>query len=216
MHRLDPKSILLALAVSLPAGAADPVLEKLAAPAPEELAESIRAGLAPEGFRVSVDGQSLMEFWGRKELPLKEADGGIGVSFGRIGVGTLVGAVRIGEGWSDYKKHPIQPGVYSLRYAIQPADGNHMGVSEHRDFLLLLPATEDKDLSTEFKQEDLLPLSFGATLTAHPGVLALFPVTKDPAGPELLKNDLGQWMVAVKVGSLALGLVIVGHGEVEG
>lgn len=205
------------LVLAAPVLADDPTITKTTAPAPEELAPAVRESLGTEGFQFSADGKVMGEFWFRKELPTKDApSAGIGVSYGKLDVGTLVGAVRIPSAWADYKKHSIQAGVYTLRYGQQPADGNHMGVSEYRDFLLLVPASEDTDPTKLYALEDLIPLSFGASQAAHPAVLSLFPVTKDVSAPELMKNDLGQWMVAVKVGPLTLGMVLIGHGEVEG
>ena len=205
------------LAVALPLRADDPTITKITTAPPDDLAPAVREVFAPEGVQFSADGKVVAEFWFRKELPTKEAaSSGLGVSYGKLDVSTLVGAVRIAAPWSDYRKNTTQPGVYTLRYGVQPADGNHMGVSEYRDFLLLVPAAEDKDPSKSYALEDLVPLSFGASLTAHPAVLSLFPVTKDVTSPELLKNSHGQWMVVVKQGDITFGMVMIGHGEVEG
>ena len=205
--------IVLALAASL--HAQEPRLEKVST-APEGLAPSISSALASEGVRFS-DGKVIAELWFRKEIPLKEsAGGGMSLSFGKLTIGTVVGVVKLSAPWSDYKNQPIQPGVYTLRYGAQPTDGNHMGVSEYRDFLLLVAASEDKELETAYTLDKLVPLSFSASRTAHPAVLSLFPVRKEVAGFELSRNDLGQWMVAIRVGSFTLGLILVGHGEVEG
>jgi len=205
-----------ALLLAAPLYAQEPRLESTTAPVPEGLAGSITSALATEALRFS-DGKVTAELWFRKELPLKESAGeGMSVSFGKLTVGTLVGVVKLGAPWSDYKNQSIQPGVYTLRYGVQPTDGNHMGVSEYRDFLLLVAASEDKELDTAYTLDKLVPLSFSASRTAHPAVMSLFPLRKELTGFELTKNDLGQWMVGVKVGSLTLGLILVGHGEVEG
>ena len=51
--------------------------------------------------------------------------------------------VRIDGPWSDYKGNPIEPNVFTMRYGIRPEDGNHMGVSVHLDYVLLVPVAED-------------------------------------------------------------------------
>jgi hypothetical protein len=209
------KLVVLTALFSSPLAAQEPQVEKRSAPAPQGVAGSIASALSPEGFRFSVEGKTVAEFWFRKELPLKDSPrGGLAVSFKKLETGTLVGVVKLSAPWSDYKGQSIPEGVYTLRYGVQPADGNHMGVSFYRDYLLLVAAAEDKELTTDFALEELAPLSFSASRTSHPAVLSLFPVQKEVSGPELSKNEIGQWMVAVKVGSLTLGLVLIGQGEV--
>ena len=39
----------------------------------------------------------------------------------------------------------IKPGVYTLRYGVQPDNGDHLGVSPHRQFLLISPAADDRN-----------------------------------------------------------------------
>jgi hypothetical protein len=46
-------------------------------------------------------------------------------------------------------------------------------------------------------------------------VLALFPVA-DATSPAILKNDLDQPTLAVKIGHTTLGLVVLGQAEAEG
>jgi hypothetical protein len=205
------------LAIGHPAGAGEAAVKVVPSPPPEEVPAEIREALTKDGFSFSLDGKVVAEFWMRASVPTRENEsGGLGVTFKKLEVGTLLGVVRIAETWSDYRNQPIQPGLFSLRYGVQPADGNHMGVSEYRDYLLLLPIAEEKELERAFTIDDMIPLSFGAAQAAHPAVLALFPVNKEVNQPELLKNDLDQSMIGVKAGTLVLGLVVIGHGEVEG
>ena len=37
----------------------------------------------------------------------------------------------------------MKPGVYTLRFALQPQNGNHLGVSSNREFLLVCPSALD-------------------------------------------------------------------------
>ena len=43
----------------------------------------------------------------------------------------------------DYRDQSIAKGVYTMRYGLQPVNGDHLGVSTYRDYSLLLPAAKD-------------------------------------------------------------------------
>jgi hypothetical protein len=195
--------------------AADPQLEKITSSPPEEIASDIRQALFQEGLRVVQSGEAIAEFWFRKEIPASESESaGLGVSFGRIAEGALLGVVRFPEQWYDYKNRRISSGSYTLRYAVQPADGNHMGVSVYRDFLLLIPASADSDCQALYSGEELVNLSKKASSTPHPAVLSLVPIYEEVTAPRMVKNDMDQWTIATPVGSFTLGLVFMGHGEI--
>ena len=192
---------------------ADLQLGKIDRAPPDVISQDIREALSPEGFQVAVESRAVGEFWLRKEVPLKEsAYSPLGVSFGRLAEGTLVGVARFPEGWKDYKGKPVPAGVYTLRYGVQPADGNHMGVSLYRDFLLLIPASQDEGLEPFYSHERLSTMSRKTSGTSHPSVLSLFPLENQPAFPRLAKNELDQWVVEAHVGSLNFALVVVGKG----
>lgn len=183
--------------------------------APEVLSEAVRSVLSPEGWRVSVDGRVLAELWLREQLPEEGInEGALGVEFGAITGSALVGAVRLPELWIDYRDTDLAAGVYTLRYWVQPTDGDHMGVSVYRDFLLLSRAEDDVDPDALYEQEPLLELSKQASGRTHPAVMAVFPVWDDIEGDAaLVRNDLDQLTLAVRVGERVLGFVLEGHGD---
>jgi hypothetical protein len=194
------------------ASSADPALETTGA-APETLGAA-RAVLPAEGVRVSGVAGGPIDLWLRHELPAAKGEAGaLGVRFGTLPKGALVGAVRFAADWIDYKGERVASGVYTLRYAVEPADGNHMGVSTYRDFLLLVPAGDDPGPEATLDLDRLIALSRKATGSSHPAVLALFPPPSDAGPPALLRNDLDQPMVAVSIGGVAAGLVLEGQGE---
>jgi hypothetical protein len=86
--------------------------------------------------------------------------------------GTLVGAVRVLQELRDYRRQRIKPGVYTLRYALHPTDGNHMGISENRDFLMIVPAAADPDLAP-IAFDDLMQRSRKTTGASHPAAWSL-------------------------------------------
>jgi hypothetical protein len=204
----------LGLATTLPA--AEPQLAKTETAPPDTVSAEIRGILGPGALRVTAEGKTLAEFWLRSEVPVKETPSEeLGVTFGQLAQGTLLGVVRLEASWSDYKDSPIPAGVYTLRYAVEPADGNHMGVSLYRDFLLLIPASDDATVEVSWSPDELVGQSLASTGTPHPAVLALFPIWEEPSEPGLVRNEMEQWTLAVPVGSISptLGLVVEGHGE---
>ena len=206
-------SALLCLA---PPASGEAILETLDA-FPPGLAESVQEVLGEVGYRV-VDGDRVLgEFWLRKSLPLEGInEGALGIEFGRVTASALVGVVHFPEGWIDYRDTDLDPGVYTLRYWIQPADGDHMGVSEYRDFLLMNPADRDTEPGAVFEKEPLLELSQEASGRVHPAVLAVFPIYDELSdAAQLMMNDLDQLTLAVSIGDSALGLVVEGFGDIQ-
>ena len=198
------------------AWAQDPEIEQIESSPPDGLSEKVRNTLDSNALRVSIGGSIMGEFWFCKELSLGSGESPpLGVAFGQLARGTLVGALRLDENWSDYKEGPVGGGAYTLRYGIQPEDGEHLGVSLYRDFLMLIPGSEDVDPEASFSFDDLVDLSKKSSGSEHPAILSLFPLYEEIAEPTVLQNEMDQWTVAVPLGSLTLGLVIEGHGEVE-
>lgn len=183
--------------------------------APDAASDAIRGLLTKESVTVSVDGAPLAHFWFRsKPVAAATPSSELGVNFGQVEDGSLVGVIQLESPWADYKENPISPGVYTLRYEVMPADGNHMGVSTYRDFLLLSPVKDDTDPSKNLGFEDMVSLSSEATEVPHPAVLSLFPIWDSVSKPTIVKNDLDQPTLAVKVGDVVFGLVVKGHGEI--
>jgi len=193
----------------------DVKLELTEAALPDSFSSDMK-GLVDQGsYTVSVDGETSAHFWFREDPQLASTPSSeLGVTFGQIESGSLVGVIQLVQTWSDYKENSIAPGDYTMRYCVMPADGNHMGVSPYRDFLLLIPAAEDTDPNAVFDYAEMVSSSVQATGVPHPAVLALFPIWEEVTEPTLTKNDLDQWTLAVKLGDQVLGLVVVGHGEI--
>ena len=196
-----------------PLWGAGPRLEAVSSP-PGEVSEQVKESLSGEGIRILEHDKILGEFWFPREFPTQgSASTALGVSFGQLKESAFLGVARFPSGWSDYRGRAIAEGTYTLRYGVQPADGNHMGVSFYRDFLLLLPASVDVDPAALYSFDELMTLSTQASRTPHPAVLSLFPIYEKIVEPKLLKNDLEQWTAAVPLQSLTFGLVIQGSGE---
>jgi hypothetical protein len=188
--------------------AAPPPEVRTAGPPPEGLPSDLRTGLVAEGVRTGS-----LEIWLRASPPLGQAREGLGIALARLVPGALAGVLRLTGGWSDYRGQRIEAGLYTLRYGVEPADGNHMGVSAWRDFFLLVPAADDPGSAAVPAPTDLYALSTKASRTNHPAVLGLFPVAKMQRASGVV-NELGQPVLAIPFGELTLGIVIEGKGEI--
>jgi hypothetical protein len=214
-----PRLLLSPLAVLLLAVAAfgqGYKLESSATPAPQDLAAPVSAALSGNALHVTGASGPLCEIWLAKTIqPSATPDTSLGVNFGQIAQGTLVGAVKFDAAGSDYRGQPIKPGVYTLRFMLQPVDGNHQGVSPYRDYLLAVPAALDSDAGV-LTTDNLLKLSRKAAGTGHPSVWSLVPADNAPATlPAIAHQADGDLWVAYFQAPLPtpvkMGLVIVGR-----
>src|SRR5687767_8979914 len=182
-------------------------------PLPPEIHSSVAAQLTASGVRASVDGTTL-DFWWSTGIPVSGSDA---PAWTAVPEGALVGAVRISRDFRDIRGRVIKTGVYTLRYGIQPDNGDHLGVSPHRQFLLVSPAADDKDPAPQ-GHEGTIELSKGSIGGSHPGVLSIDPPAA--ASQPLLsvhKTDLDHQAVIVEVpatrdgkpaGTLKFGIVL--------
>jgi hypothetical protein len=183
---------------------------------PKELAAPIQAALSQTGIRVTGPSGPVCDLWLGKAVPAKvNAPQTLGVVYPQLAQGTLVGAIRFANGAKDYRKQAIKAGVYTIRYALVPENGNHMGVAPQRDFVLASPAAADQDAAT-LNLDQTQALSRKATGSNHPSVWSLAPPEDHPKSlPSVFHLDEGdQWLVEFSVplaGSpVPMALVIVG------
>jgi hypothetical protein len=184
---------------------------------PNELAAPVRAALSSTGIRVTGPSGPVCDLWLGKAVPGKaNAPQTLGVVYPQLAQGTLVGAIRFPNVVKDYRKQAIKAGVYTLRYALVPENGNHMGVAPQRDFVLASPAAADQDAAT-LSIEQTMALSRKATGSNHPSVWSLGPPEDHPKSlPSAFHLDEGdQWLVEFSLplqgGSpLSMALVVVG------
>jgi hypothetical protein len=223
LRKLGGALALLVLA-ALPVRAADPYTIKVvdkAAP-PKEVQEPIRKLLGERCVQLlDAKGALQAELWFRKELPSKATEAQIknGLTYREIAETTVIGAVRFAKPWSDYRKQKVPAGVYTLRLAYQPMDGDHMGTAPHPEFCLIAPAAEDKSADT-MEAKALHELSAKAT-SSHPGVFLLFPGKGAKPEPKLVGKGDGHWMILFeldvnaggKKAKLGFGLNLVGFSS---
>ena len=170
---------------------------------PAELAAGVSSRLAPAA-RVAA-GAATLDIWLVDKL---ESSGGPGWS--GVDSGTLVGALRVSGEFNEVRGKVVKPGVYTLRYGLQPQNGDHLGISTFREFVLISPAAIDTDPKV-LGFDGVVALSKEVIGTAHPASLSLDP-PEDAPGAVLsaYKNEHGHDGVVLQIGPLKFGLIVTG------
>jgi hypothetical protein len=188
---------------------------------PESLSAAVRDTLASKGLRVTTPSGPLCEIWLRKAVPGGTASQELGVVYPQLQTGTLVGAMVLNADTKDYRRAVVHSGVYTLRYALSPVNGNHQGVAPQRDFLVAIPADVDKDPAA-LNENQTIEASKKSTSTNHPSVWSLVPGEGNASAKPVMTQDTGAdlWIVQFSVPIAAggapapvrMGLVVVGFG----
>jgi len=218
-------AVVLLAWISLPAFAADGQDYHIKTvdntPAPKEVQEPVRKLLSERCVQLfNAKNELLAEIWFRKEVPVKATEAQVqnGLTYAEVPESTLFGVIRFPKQFTDYRKQKLPAGVYTLRLANQPMDGDHMGTAPYSEFLLLSPAADDKIPDT-IEVKKLHEMSGKAPLSGgHPGVLLLFPGKGAEAMPKLEKKEENHWVLLflldAKAGDkkavLPVGLTLIG------
>lgn len=227
MRRLIHPRLFLALAimVALPAFAQDQYKAEAINNLPSGVPENIQQALEPQGTRfVDGAGKTLAEVWLAKTVDGQASPNtSMDVIYGAVAPGAFVGVLHYPDGGSDFRGQNIKSGYYTLRYDLIPQDGNHMGVSQYRDFLLLVPIAQDTDPAKPLKFEQAVKESRASTGTGHPGILSMESTDQIPSDlPAAFKDYSDDWAVAAKTQvkpaggeakDLPLAFVLVGKYE---
>jgi hypothetical protein len=183
---------------------------------PDALATGVKAALADGGVRAVVSSATL-DFWFVKAVALRPESSS--ASWAAVDEGTLVGAVRIGADFRDIRGRLMKPGVYTLRYGIQPQNGDHLGVSPFREFLLLVPAAIDTDPAPR-GHDPTIELSIKSVGGSHPAVWSIDPPAATANPLTIHTTELNHSAVIVEVpvsrdaksvGTMKFGIVLIGH-----
>ena len=151
---------------------------------PASVAPEVKALLGERGYRfVDDQGKTYAEIWLRKAVPASDKPAGPkgAVLYPILAEGELLGVLRYpGEG-HDYRDQAISQGAYTLRYGLQPVNGDHLGVSTYRDYALLIPAGKDRSTASlvRKKLEDQSAESAG---TNHPAILMMLKPPESASG----------------------------------
>lgn len=204
MRKQMPRARALALvavaAMALPAGIAAAgegygakTVEK--AP-PAELADEIKAELKGEALQVSGPDGLRYEFWFAKSVELTGAPGDDGLK--KIPEITLLGAAQVQDVENlDFREDEVLPGVYTMRFGMQPEDGNHLGTSPYPFFAILIPSERDEELGGIADHDDMVDRSMEDTAGVHPYILAMQPLPEDAPGVAEVAEGEHDWQYVV-------------------
>ncbi|HUI44317.1 MAG TPA: hypothetical protein VL523_20320 [Terriglobia bacterium] len=209
---------------TLARGQSDYILEPSPSLASAGVPRPLAELLTPEGSRlVRTAGGAhapICDVWWVKSVPtVKPAGSSPDILENNIQAGTLMGLLQfLSPDAEDFRDQKLKPGLYTMRYAQIPQDGNHMGVSQYRDFLLLSPVGADAQVGMALSFDDLLNLSRRASGTSHPAVMSL--AAANPAYkklPAVVADDQGNCSIqallhetsAAGVQEMAVALVLI-------
>ncbi|MGL4554242.1 MAG: hypothetical protein ACRC33_24015 [Gemmataceae bacterium] len=194
--------------------------EKDAAP-PEDVSAAVAKLLERRCLRVKdAKGDAVAEVWLRAAVPVEATDEQIanGLTYAEVPATTLVGVIRLPGGMTDYRKQKVPAGVYTLRLAVQPPTGDHMGTAPHGEFALLSAASDDRKAGL-MEVKGLVEMSTKVN-ESHPSVMVLLPGDKDAgAEPRLVDKGKGHRVLFARLGAvsakgsravLPFGLTVVG------
>ena len=172
----------------LTAPAADLAVKVADKAPPQGLDASIAAMLQNKAVQLLDGDQPVFEFWFVSELALAAKPVSPAKALDSVKQATLLGVVSVPKALRDYRDDELAAGVYTMRFVLQPQDGNHLGTAEFSYFAALVPAKLDTkpDGITDYKP--LVKASSKETATDHPVILSLRPASSsDGESPRL--ND---------------------------
>ena len=167
-------------------------VEELGPPPEGQVPGPLLRNLSQKGYRVTLaTGGSAIEIWYCKAVALQPKGAGSDATYDRIPESTLLGILHFTKNGNDYRGQSIATGYYTLRYALMPNDGNHLGVAPGRDFLLLIPASADPGPQTPPTLPELIARSSRGAGTKHPAPMSLVPAGSEGPWPVLTKDEQG-------------------------
>ncbi len=188
--------MLYAFAVS----AADTTVKLADKEPPKEVDQSIRTLLQQKAIQVVSGDKPAYEFWLVKELPLQSKPASVAKALDSIKQATLLGVVAVPAAKRDYRDDELAAGAYTMRFALQPQDGNHSGSAEFPYFAVLVPAKLDTKPDGIKDYKELVKTSGKETSTDHPVVMSLWPASSaEGDAPKLSQPAAEHKSVRVKV-----------------
>lgn len=171
------------------------------------------------GFRVKRGSRTRGEFWLSKELGYDPEFAATPERIYPFRPGQFIGLMRFTRKGNDFRDQSIGKGWYTLRYALQPINGNHEGTSPTRDFLVMVGTDIDEPGKEWSDEEELYAASTESTGAAHPAMLCFQPAT-DGDEMELRHDEQNDWWIIHLNGNgvagdsskeIPIDLVVDGH-----
>lgn len=218
MNRTLPAALLLTISLTA-TSAQDYIAEPIqGGPDTDKVSGELLGQLAEQGIKVKRGSRTACEIWLCKEWPV---DAGFKATEERLypfSPGQLIGVLHFGRRGSDFRDQTVGRGWYTLRFALQPIDGNHEGTSPTRDFLVLVDAEQDAP-DKEWSTEDLMTASADVAGSSHPAMLCLqrsgegdnLSVRHNESSDWWILHVTGRGVDGDQVQDVAVDLIVGGH-----
>jgi hypothetical protein len=180
--------------------AADAEVKVIEKPPPSEVSDDIKKLLQTKAVQLVSGGNAQFEFWFTAELPLQSNPESAIKGLQLLKQATLLGVVAVHANKRDYKDNDLFKGVYTMRFALQPQDGNHSGTADFPYFAVLIPAKADTKLEGISDYKTLVKASSKDTPSDHPVIISLRPASSaDGELPKLSEPVPDHQSVRVKI-----------------
>jgi hypothetical protein len=166
---------------------------------PAEVGDAIKKVLESRALQIVDDDKPVYQFWFRKDTPVKSKPDAGPKALDAMADVTLFGVATVGSGQRDYKDSEIPPGTYTMRYSLQPQDGDHLGTSDYLYFAVLVPAKNDTELEGIKTYKAMVRASSKGSPAGHPLVLSLRPASGSGDSPTLTTPAPEHKAVTVKI-----------------
>jgi len=181
-------------------GAAEFTLKAVDKEPPQEIDASIRSRLQTRTVQLLDGEKPACEFWFSAEIPLQAKPASTTKALDAVKQAALLGVVSVASDKRDYRDDELPAGVYTMRFALQPQDGNHLGTSEFSYYAVLVPAKLDTKPDGIADYKALVKASSKETATDHPVILSLRPASSaEVEFPKLNEPAPGHKSVRVNV-----------------
>jgi hypothetical protein len=178
---------------------------------PSDLAPAVASLLSSDGVKITKsDGSAVLEVWLRKAAPTGAGNTGEGVTLPSVPTGAVLGVIKLEAKGEDRRGQSLKPGLYTIRYALMPNNGDHLGAAPQRDFALLVPTAEDKDPNSTPDFDTVVKMSDKASGTAHPAVLS---IASGSGTAGFTKEGDRDWTLNGKIGDLPIAIILLGRAE---
>lgn len=191
---------------------------------PAELSAEVKGQLAPKSYQITDADGTTFEFWFVPGLKAKAIGASAKETINNVAEISLLGAAIVSKSApKDFRDDPVDGGLYVMRLALQPKDGNHMGTAPFDTFAILLPNDRDASLKNGHDHDSMVKLAQEGTVAKHPPIMSLQPIEKaEGTFPRIEVNAEKKWSflylklpmdAAGTKADLTLGLVVKGKGE---
>lgn len=208
--------ILAVLTLSISALGQSNKLEAIGSIADPGASDALKKVLEPKGSRIAIGEGPYCDVWLRTGIPAGKSDAQ-GAVYTTMSESVLVAVISFTRPTTDFRGQAVKAGTYTLRYAVHPADGNHLGISPIRDFLALVPVAMDQNPDALPKFEELMKMSAKVAGTNHPGIVSLVQAEGGGSAPKL-DQDGSHVVFSAKIksqsgGDLPIAFIVKGIAE---